>query len=98
MKTLALIGALAAAVPPAAAQEAGAPPNGPDVQTMTCADFTGLGTDEQMVALSTIQPFGDEMNAGDRTGSEQWAATVNRACLDHPDRMLTDAAREAMGY
>lgn len=69
----------------------------PDPSTTTCATYTALGVDEQVALLSTLQPFGDEMNASDEAASKQWAATVSAACRDHPDRLLPDAARDSMG-
>jgi hypothetical protein len=68
-----------------------------DAETMTCAQFGALASDAQMQVLSTIQPFGDDMEPGDQGASEQWAATVAGACADHPDRPVTEAARDAMG-
>ena len=47
--------------------------------------------------LSTIQPLGDEIDPNDAGAAQQWAAEVTRACGDHADRPLGDAAREALG-
>ena len=64
---------------------------------MACAAFRAMTTDQQVQALSTIEPFGDVMEASDRRASEQWAATVNDACAGHPDRRVVDVARAAAG-
>ena len=68
-----------------------------DPGTMTCAQFTTLEVADQVVALSTIEPLGDEINAGDEAMAQQWAGTVTAACRDHPERLLPEAARDAMG-
>lgn len=67
-----------------------------DPGAMTCATFATLPSDRQVAALSTIEPLGDEMNAADAAASEDWAAAVTAACRDHPDRLLPDAARDAL--
>ena len=64
---------------------------------MTCARFAALDAADQVQVLSTVEPMGDDIEADDQAASEQWAATVASACADHPDRMVTDAARDAMG-
>jgi hypothetical protein len=68
-----------------------------DAETMTCAQFGAMTSDAQMQVLSTLQPFGDDMEPSDQAASEQWTATVAGACTGHPDRLVSDAAREAMG-
>ena len=68
-----------------------------DPSGMTCAEFSTLAVGDQVGALSTLEPFGDDMNPGDEAASKQWAATVAAACEGHPDRLLPDAARDAMG-
>jgi hypothetical protein len=82
---------------PAYTQNALGPDPGPGA--VTCGEFTALDTVAQRLAmLSTVQPFGDDIEPGDQNASEQWAATVTAACAGHSDRPLADAARKAMGF
>jgi hypothetical protein len=91
---LALVGPMASAAHP---QNALGPNPGPGA--VTCGEFTALDTVAQRLAmLSTVQPFGDDIEPGDQNASEQWAATVTAACAGHSDRPLADDAREAMGF
>jgi hypothetical protein len=91
---LALVGPMAL---PAYPQNALGPD--PGAGAVTCGEFTALDTVPQRLAmLSTVQPFGDDIEPSDQNASEQWAATVTAACAGHPDRPLADAAREAMGF
>jgi len=64
---------------------------------MTCAHFSALTVADRVQVLSTVGAMGDDIEADDHAASEQWAATVATACADHPDRMVADAARDAMG-
>jgi hypothetical protein len=68
-----------------------------DPSAMTCARFSTLAVADQVSALATLEPFGDDMNPGDEAASRAWAATVTAACAGHPDRRLPEAARDAMG-
>ena len=68
-----------------------------DPAGMTCAAFSALDVETQMVTLSTLEPFGDDMNASDAAASRQWAADVTAACSGHPDLLLPEAARQSMG-
>jgi hypothetical protein len=87
MKTVILAVALAAAAGLAFAD---------DPEAMTCADFVTLPSDRQVAALSTIEPLGDDIDAADATEAVGWAADVSDACGGHPERLLTDAARDAL--
>lgn len=64
---------------------------------MTCARFAMLDVPEQVAALSTLEPLGDDINASDTAASEQWAAAVTAACRDRADTPLPEAARDAIG-
>ncbi len=68
-----------------------------DPAAMTCAHYSALPVDEQVVALSTLEPLGDEMNTSDIEASKQWAAQVTAACRDRPDALLSVAAEDALG-
>lgn len=67
-----------------------------DPDGMTCARFLTLAVDDQVAVLSTLEPLGDEMNATDAAASKDWAGAVGAACHDHPDRLLPEAARDAL--
>lgn len=67
-----------------------------DPDAMTCASFLTLAVEDQVAALSTLEPLGDEMNPTDAAASKDWAATVSAACRDHPERPLPEAARDAL--
>ena len=86
MRRLALAVLLAAA--PALAQTAM-----PD----TCGGFLPLDTAARIEVLTTIQPFGDDIDAADQNAASQWAGEVAAACEGHPDRPLTEAAASALG-
>lgn len=68
-----------------------------DPQAMACAQFVTLPVDDQVGVLSTLEPLGDEINASDAGMAKQWAATVSAACRGAPDRLVSDAARSALG-
>ena len=51
----------------------------------------------QLAALSAIEPLGGEIDAQDVDAAEQWARAVGEACADAPDKLLAQAAREALG-
>jgi hypothetical protein len=78
----------------AGAQDTLSPGTGPN--PTTCAQFSAMTPAARLDMLSTMQPFGDDMDPNDLAASEQWTATVAAACADHPDRSLVDAARDAM--
>jgi hypothetical protein len=95
MKISALTVTLAGFASAASAQAVLSPDTGPG--DPTCGRFVTLDSLEQIEMLSTIQPLGDEIDASDADAARQWAAEVTRACGDHADRPLEDAAREALG-
>jgi hypothetical protein len=68
-----------------------------DAAAMSCARFTTLGVTEQVTALSTLEPLGDEINASDAAASRDWAAAVAAVCHDRPETLLPEAARDALG-
>jgi hypothetical protein len=69
----------------------------PGMDAPTCGRFVTVDSLEQAQMLRGIQPLGDEIDPNDETAAQQWAAEVTRACGDHGDRPLADAAREALG-
>lgn len=69
----------------------------PYADQTSCAQFTAMAVSEQLGLLSTLEPFGDEIDAEDEAASKSWAADVTAACQGHPDRMLPEAARLASG-
>jgi hypothetical protein len=96
MRGIALTLTLAALASAAFGQDVLSPDTGPG--DPTCGRFLTLGSIEaQVQMLSTIQPLGDEIDPNDADAARQWAAEVTRACGDHADRPLEEAAREALG-
>jgi hypothetical protein len=91
MRRLVLALALIAAGAPAPAQSPDAVLN-PD----TCGAYTAMDTAGRIQVLTTIEPFGDDIDAEDQDAARQWADEVAAACANHPDRLLTDAAAAAM--
>ncbi|HYI83096.1 MAG TPA: hypothetical protein VEX11_07800 [Acetobacteraceae bacterium] len=69
----------------------------PGMDGPTCGRFVSVDSLQQAEMLRGIQPLGDEIDASDGQATRQWAAEVTRACGDHGDRPLADAAREALG-
>jgi hypothetical protein len=63
---------------------------------MACADFTELTADEQMTAMSDVDPAPGDLAADEHTASEESATAVVAACTEHPDMMLGDAMKEAL--
>jgi hypothetical protein len=63
----------------------------------TCGAYTQLDTAARIRMLSGIQPFGDDIDAADQNAAGQWAEEVAAACAGHPDRLLSDAATQALG-
>jgi len=61
-------------------------------------DTCGASLDDaaSIQVLSTIEPFGDDLDAEDQDAARQWADEVAAACHGHPDRPLSDAAAAAM--
>jgi len=88
-RTIPLLVLLAA--PPAPAQS-------PDavLDPETCAAYLPLDSAQRVVHLTTIEPIGDAINTADQATARQWADEVARACEGAPDRLLTDAAAEAL--
>jgi len=69
----------------------------PGADAPRCGEFVTLDSLRQIQVLSTIQPLGDEIDPNDADAARQWADEVTRACGDHRDRPVADAAREALG-
>lgn len=69
----------------------------PGMDAPKCGQFVTLDSLAQIQMLSAIQPLGDEIDPNDAAAAEQWAAEVTRACGNHGDRPLADAARQALG-
>ena len=63
----------------------------------TCGAFTAQDMPGRIAMLTAQQPFGDDIDAGDQDAARQWADEVGRLCDGHPDRLLSDAAAEALG-
>jgi hypothetical protein len=64
---------------------------------MTCSRFGALSVADQVQVLSTVGAMGDDIEPDDQAAAREWAATVTSACAGHPDRLVPDAARDAMG-
>jgi hypothetical protein len=92
---LAAVALMGTAAIPASAQDSLDPAPGPGA--VNCGQFSVMDSIAQIDALSSIEPFGDDMEASDSSASEDWAKEVTAACAGHPDMPLVDAARAAMG-
>ncbi len=62
----------------------------------TCGAYVALDDAARIEVLTTIEPFGDDLDAEDAGAARQWADAVAAACDGHPDRPLSDAAAAAM--
>lgn len=85
--------ALLLAAAPAAAQIQW----GDQFDALTCGEWEPLDMTGRIEKLTAIEPFGDDLEAGDRGAAEQWQAEVAAACKGHPSKLLRDAAAEALG-
>jgi hypothetical protein len=63
----------------------------------TCAAFLTMGPVEQRTALRALPVAGDAIDFGDATTTNAWIREVEAACDGHGDRLLVDAATEALG-
>jgi hypothetical protein len=70
---------------------------GDQFDELTCAQWEPLDMTDRIEKLKAIQPFGDDLEQADRGAAEQWEAEVAAACKGHPDRLLRDAAAQALG-
>jgi hypothetical protein len=62
----------------------------------TCGAYVALDDPARIQMLTTIEPFGDDIDAEDQDAAMQWADEVGAACDGHPNRPLSDAAIAAM--
>lgn len=85
--------ALAFAAQPAAAQIQW----GDEFDQFTCGQWEPLDMDGRIDKLRAIEPFGDDLEHADRSAAEQWEGEVASVCRGHPDKLLRDAAAEALG-
>lgn len=63
----------------------------------TCAQFLPMSTPDRLAALSAVEPLGGELPGADPAIAAQWADRVAEVCRGHPDRLIEDAARTALG-
>jgi hypothetical protein len=63
----------------------------------TCAAFMTMGPVEQRDALRALPVAGDAIDFGDAATTNDWIREVEAACADNGDRLLVDAATEALG-
>lgn len=68
---------------------------GDDLDPPTCKSFMERDMDGRISVLTTIEPFGDEIDISDRRASEEWANEVASACMKKPGRTLGEAAQAA---
>jgi hypothetical protein len=87
-----LVLALALA-PPALAQQTPEAVLNPE----TCGVYLAMDEAARIGFLTTIEPVGDDINAADQRTARQWAADVAEVCEGAPERLLSDAATEALG-
>lgn len=85
--------ALTLAAGPAAAQIQW----GDEFNQLTCGQWEPLDMTGRIDKLKAIQPFGDMLEQADRGAAEQWEGEVAAVCRGHPDKLLRDAATEALG-
>ncbi|MBP7003659.1 hypothetical protein [Amaricoccus sp.] len=61
----------------------------------SCGEWEKLDMTARIDALRGIAPFGQFLEAADRSAAEDWADEVADQCRGRPDRSLTDAAGAA---
>ena len=68
-----------------------------DQGSVTCAEYLRMELSERFGALEGIEPMGGELAGSDPDLVRQWSEEVASACDGHPDRMLSQAATDALG-
>lgn len=68
---------------------------GPYADQTSCGQFVAFDNGVQLQLLSQIEPFGDDIEAGDRDAGEEWVKAVSKVCAGQPDMNLAEAARKA---
>jgi hypothetical protein len=63
----------------------------------TCATFRTMGPTEQRDALRALPVAGDAIDFTNATSTNRWIREVEAACEGHGDKLLVDAATEALG-
>jgi hypothetical protein len=75
---------------PALAQQAT-----PTEEAMSCGDYAAMTADEQMTAISDLEPQPGAAMADEHTATEETAEAVLAVCAGNPEMTLADAVAQA---
>ena len=73
------------------------------MEDMSCADFSAMDAQGQMDTIASMEgddmmAAGGGMAAGDSMADEEMTKGVAMACSEHPEMMLGEAMKGAMGH